>query len=126
MGGGGEWRGGGSRSRQNWMGMCVCECVYVCVCVCGGGGGGGGGDSLSAMYKRMAYSPPAVIFLAGTKFYTIKKPKKEAALLYVNVPLCIMVWGQSKGGVMKEGGRISVVGQLVCQCCIITKRGELG
>ena len=32
-----------------------------------------------------------VIFVAGTRFYTIVKPKKEAARLYLHVPVVIVV-----------------------------------
>ena len=44
----------------------MCVCVYVCF-----------------LY--------AVIFIAGTRFYVIKKPKRETALLYLKVPLSIAV-----------------------------------
>ena len=40
---------------------------------------------------------PAVVFVAGTRFYIINKPKKEAALLYLKVPLCVMVWEGGEG-----------------------------
>ena len=39
----------------------------------------------------MSFLVHAVIFVAGTRFYVVKKPKKEAALLYLNVPLSIAV-----------------------------------
>ena len=48
----------------------------------------------------------AVVFVAGTRFYIINKPKKEAALLYLKVPLCIVVWEGEEGEyVMGERGK---------------------
>ena len=59
--------------------------------------------SSSQEYVSCDCLSPAVIFVAGTRFYIINKPKKEAALLYLKVPLCIMVWegGEGEAG---EGG----------------------
>ena len=48
----------------------------------------------------------AVVFVAGTRFYIINKPKKEAALLYLKVPLCIVVWeGEERKYVKGERGK---------------------
>ena len=33
----------------------------------------------------------AVVFLFGTKFYVIIKPKKEFARLFLDIPACILV-----------------------------------
>ena len=53
--------------------------------------------SSSQEYVSCDHFSPAVIFVAGTRFYIINKPKKEAALLYLKVPLCIMVWEGGEG-----------------------------
>ena len=41
--------------------------------------------------------------MAGTRFYIINKPKKEAALLYLKVPLCIVVWEGEEGRYGRKG-----------------------
>ena len=55
---------------------CTCThngtCEYVCTSLC-------------------ALLP--VIFVLGTKFYVIVKPKKESAMLFVDIPACIAVSG---------------------------------
>ena len=33
----------------------------------------------------------AVIFVLGTRYYIIVKPKREAAMLFLNVPACVAV-----------------------------------
>ena len=53
--------------------------------------------SSSQEYVSCDRFSPAVFFVAGTRFYIINKPKKEAALLYLKVPLCIMVWEGGEG-----------------------------